>query len=325
MRAVVATEPGGPEVLVVASCPTRSPARRGAGRRRRDGGQPRRPPAAQGFYPPPPGASDIIGLECSGTVAALGEGVDRLAGRRRGLRAARRRRLRHPGRRAGGPADAGALRASTWSTAAALPEVACTVWSNVFMVAGLQPGETVPRARRRRRHRHLRDPARRAARGAGLHDRRLPGEARAVRSSSAPTCDQLPRRGLRRGAQGGDRTGAARTSSSTTWARSTSAATSTRWPPRAGWSIIGMQGGTKGELDIRSCCASAAVIATSLRARGRPRRRRDLRVGRRARLAAGRRRPVVPIVHTTLPLDEVAEAHRLIESGDHTGKILLTL
>ena len=29
----------------------------------------------QGFYPPPPGASDVIGLECSGTVAALGEGV----------------------------------------------------------------------------------------------------------------------------------------------------------------------------------------------------------------------------------------------------------
>ena len=29
----------------------------------------------QGFYPPPPGASDVLGLECSGTVAALGEGV----------------------------------------------------------------------------------------------------------------------------------------------------------------------------------------------------------------------------------------------------------
>src|SRR5256885_13216845 len=29
----------------------------------------------QGFYPPPPGSSDIIGLECSGTIAQLGEGV----------------------------------------------------------------------------------------------------------------------------------------------------------------------------------------------------------------------------------------------------------
>src|SRR3546814_18721347 len=29
----------------------------------------------QGFYPPPPGASDVLGLECSGTVAAVGEGV----------------------------------------------------------------------------------------------------------------------------------------------------------------------------------------------------------------------------------------------------------
>ncbi|WP_462203696.1 alcohol dehydrogenase catalytic domain-containing protein, partial [Frankia sp. CcWB3] len=32
----------------------------------------------QGFYPPPPGASEIIGMECSGRVAALGVGVDRV-------------------------------------------------------------------------------------------------------------------------------------------------------------------------------------------------------------------------------------------------------
>ena len=31
----------------------------------------------QGFYPPPPGASEILGLECSGTVIELGEGVTR--------------------------------------------------------------------------------------------------------------------------------------------------------------------------------------------------------------------------------------------------------
>src|SRR4051812_29168385 len=31
----------------------------------------------QGFYPPPPGTSDILGLECSGTVAAVGDGVQR--------------------------------------------------------------------------------------------------------------------------------------------------------------------------------------------------------------------------------------------------------
>ena len=32
-------------------------------------------PLVLSFYPPPPGASDVIGMECSGTVSALGEGV----------------------------------------------------------------------------------------------------------------------------------------------------------------------------------------------------------------------------------------------------------
>src|SRR3954453_5085519 len=96
----------------------------------------------QGFYPPPPGASDIIGLECSGRVAAVGAGVEDwavgdevcalLAG--------------------GGYAElvrvpAGQLlpvpEGVSLVDAAALPEVVCTVWSNVFLVANLQPGETL--------------------------------------------------------------------------------------------------------------------------------------------------------------------------------------
>ena len=35
--------------------------------------------------------------------------------------------------------------------------------------------------------------------------------------------------------------------------------------------------------------------------------------------------PVRPVVHGTMPLDEVAAAHALMESGDHTGKIVLTI
>ena len=68
MRAVIATEPGGPEVLSVGEVPDPEP---GPGEvlidvaatavNRADLLQ------RQGFYPPPPGASDIIGLECSGT------------------------------------------------------------------------------------------------------------------------------------------------------------------------------------------------------------------------------------------------------------------
>ena len=80
MRAVVASEAGGPEVLSVSELPDPEP---GPGEvlldvaataiNRADLLQ------RQGFYPPPPGASDVLGLECSGTVAALGSGVDGLA------------------------------------------------------------------------------------------------------------------------------------------------------------------------------------------------------------------------------------------------------
>ena len=76
MRAVIAPEPGGPEALVLTERPDPEP---GPGEvlvevaatavNRADLLQRR------GFYPPPPGASDVLGLECSGTVVALGDGV----------------------------------------------------------------------------------------------------------------------------------------------------------------------------------------------------------------------------------------------------------
>jgi len=96
----------------------------------------------RGDYPPPPGASEILGLEVSGTVAALGEGVSGwqvgdpvcalLAG--------------------GGYAEYCAVPAPQCLPApvgvdlvdaAALPEVALTVWTNVFERGGLMPGETL--------------------------------------------------------------------------------------------------------------------------------------------------------------------------------------
>src|SRR4051794_39866070 len=141
MRAVIVTEPGGPEALTLTDVPDAEPA---AGEvlvkvaatavNRADVMQ------RMGFYPPPPGASDVLGLECSGTVAALGEGVtdwqvgDKVCALLSG----------------GGYAELVAVPAGqlmpvpegvSLIEAAAIPEVACTVWSNVFMVAGLQPGE----------------------------------------------------------------------------------------------------------------------------------------------------------------------------------------
>ena len=65
----------------------------------------------RGRYPPPPGASDIPGLEVPGTIDASRRGRDRLARRRRGLRAGVGRRLRRVLRRAGAAVSAGAARA----------------------------------------------------------------------------------------------------------------------------------------------------------------------------------------------------------------------
>lgn len=77
MRAILEEEHGGPEVLVVSEQPTPTPGPgqvllrvAASGVNRADVSQ------RQGFYPPPPGASSIYGLEVSGTVEAMGEGID---------------------------------------------------------------------------------------------------------------------------------------------------------------------------------------------------------------------------------------------------------
>src|SRR3954453_13846306 len=95
----------------------------------------------QGFYPPPPGASEVLGLECSGIISEVGPGVtgwqvgDEVCALLSG----------------GGYAERVAVPAGQLlprpagvelATAAALPEVVCTVWSNVFMLAGLRRGES---------------------------------------------------------------------------------------------------------------------------------------------------------------------------------------
>jgi NADPH:quinone reductase-like Zn-dependent oxidoreductase len=89
-------------------------------------------------------------------------------------------------------------------------------------------------------------------------------------------------------------------------------------------SVIGMQGGTKAELDLGKLMAKRGTISsTSLRARP---------VSEKARIVAGVRRevwPLVeagaikPIVHAALPLAEAAEGQRQMEASEHLGKILL--
>ena len=322
MRAVVTTEPGGPEVLTIGEVADPRPA---AGEvvvevvatavNRADTLQRR------GFYEPPPGATDVIGLECSGRIAELGEGVEGwtvgdevcalLAG---GGYAAR---VAVPvGQVMPVPAGVSLVEA------ACLPEVAATVWSNVFMTAHLARGErflvhggaggigtmAIQLA---------------AARGAevfttagspeGLELCRSLGASRAISYRDEDFVEVLSEAG---GADVIlDNMGAKYLGRNVT-----ALATAGRLV------IIGMQGGAKGELDINALLRKrASVTATSLR--GRP-------VAEKAAICCGVVEnvwPLVasgairPIVETTMPLEEAGRAHELMEAGGHSGKFLLTL
>ena len=143
MRAVTVPSPGGPEALVVADVPTPTAGPGevlidvvAAGVNRADVLQ------RMGFYPPPPGAPAYLGLECSGRIAALGAGV---TGWRVGDEVCAL--LAGGGYAAQVAVPAGSVLPVPAGVdlvdAAALPEVACTVWSNVFLTANLQPAETI--------------------------------------------------------------------------------------------------------------------------------------------------------------------------------------
>jgi putative PIG3 family NAD(P)H quinone oxidoreductase len=96
----------------------------------------------RGAYPPPPGASSILGLECAGEVAAVGEAVtrwkvgDKVCALLSGGGYAEYALAPHGSVL---PLPTG----FSYEQAAALPEVFATAWLNLFIEAGLQPGEKV--------------------------------------------------------------------------------------------------------------------------------------------------------------------------------------
>ena len=89
--------------------------------------------------------------------------------------------------------------------------------------------------------------------------------------------------------------------------------------------VIGMQGGTRGELDLAALLQKrAAVHATSLRARPASEKAAIVQAVLAGVWPAIESGDVSPVIDRVLPLDEVADAHRLMESSEHVGKILLT-
>ncbi len=137
----IAHEAGGPELMHVVTGPVPAPSA-GEVLIRVEAAGVNRPDVQQrkGAYPPPPGASPLLGLEVAGVVAALGEGVGGIAVGDKVCALAN----------GGGYAEycsAPASQCLPWPRgydavrAAALPETYFTVWANLFQLGRLQPGE----------------------------------------------------------------------------------------------------------------------------------------------------------------------------------------
>ena len=325
MLAITVPTPGGPEALALAEVPdpTLAPDEVlldvvAAGVNRADLLQ------RQGHYPPPPGASAYLGLECSGRVAAVGadvtgwavgdEACALLAG---GGYAAR---VAVP---AGQllPVPAGV----SLVDAAALPEVACTVWSNVFMTAALAPGEWLLV--------HggssgIGTMAIQLAHALGAHVAVTAGSAQKLEVCRSLGADVLVNYRdddfveAVKAATGGagvdvilDNMGAKYL------ARNVDALAA-----YGRLMVIGLQGGTRAELDLGVLLRKrASVAATSLRARPADEKAAIVAAVREhvwPLVASG---AVRPIVHARMPLAQAADAHRLLESSTHIGKVLLTV
>ena len=322
--AVTIAQPGGPEVLTWSSVPDPEPSPdevlidvAAAGVNRADLLQ------RAGFYPPPPGAPPYLGLECSGRIAATGTAVtewrvgDEVCALLGGGGYAER--VAVPARHvlpvpSGIPVE----------DAAALPEVACTVWSNVFELGGLRSldtllvhgggsgigtfaiqlavtrGARVITTARAEKHEALRDLGAEVA-----IDYRTEDFVAAVRTAtSARGADVILdiigasylERNIDALAVGGRLV------------------------------IIGLQGGRVAEINLGDLLAKRGhILATTLRTRS---------VDEKAQIVASVREhvwPLIenelvrPIVHTKIPMPQAAEAHRLVESSEHLGKVLLTV
>jgi putative PIG3 family NAD(P)H quinone oxidoreductase len=323
MRAVIVPDPGGPEALVVTDLPDPTPGpgevvvdMRATAVNRADVMQ------RQGHYPPPPGASEVLGLECSGVVGAVGPDVDDwsvgdevcalLAGGGYGDKV-----LVPAGQVMPVPAGVDLV------TAGALPEAACTVWSNLFMIAGLRPDETLlvhgggggigtfaiqlahalgARVVTTAGSQEKLDVC--ASLGADVtvnyREQDFVEEVRAATEGKGADVilDNMGARSLPRNVE--------------------ALATEGRLV------VIGLMGGRKGELDLGLLLRKrAAVVATALRARP---------PGEKASICASVVEHVWPLVAdgsiratvgAEFTLDQAGEAHALMEQGGHTGKILL--
>jgi putative PIG3 family NAD(P)H quinone oxidoreductase len=325
MRAITIPAPGDADALVLDDVPTPTVAAdqvlvqvAASGVNRADLMQ------RQGFYPPPPGASAYPGLEISGTISVLGDDVtgwavgDQVCGLLSG----------------GGYAEQVAVPATqllpapegvSLVDAAALPEVVSTVWSNVFMTANLQAGQTVL--------------IHGGSSGIGtmaIQLARAFGARIAVTAGTSEKLEACRELGaeilinyreqdfvevLNDATQGGGADVILDNMGAKYLARNISAlAVNGRLV------IIGLQGGVKAELNINALLSKcAAVIATSLRSRPPAEKAAIVAAVREHVWPLIESGQVRPVVHRTFPLAQAADAHRELEAGTTIGKVLLTI
>ncbi|WP_299039545.1 NAD(P)H-quinone oxidoreductase [uncultured Pseudokineococcus sp.] len=323
MRATAVREPGGPDVLGVGEVPDPVPGPGevlldvvAAGVNRADVMQ------RQGHYPPPPGESEVLGLECSGVVAQVGEGVsgwavgDEVCALLSGGGCAERVVV-PAGQLLPVPAGVSLV------DAAALPEVACTVWSNVFISAGLREGELL------------------LVHGGGsgigtfaVQLARTWGARVAVTAGSARKLEACRELGAEvlvdytrqdfveevRTATGGRGADVVLDVVGAKYLERNVAVLA----PNGRLVVIGMQGGRRAELDLGALLAvRGAVMATSLRARPREEKAAIVASVREHVWPLVEAGDVRPVVHARLPLEDVGRAHEVLEESSHIGKVLL--
>lgn len=324
MRGISITEPGDADVLQVTEVdpPTAGPGQvvvetAAAGVNRADIMQ------RLGHYPPPKGASPLPGLELSGTIREIGPEVE-------GWSVGDEVCALVDG---GGYAEQVLVPAAqllpvpkgvSLQDAAGLPEVACTVWSNVFMTANLQPDELFL--------------VHGGSSGIGTMAIQLASAAGARVAVTAGSEDKLAFcREL--GAQIAvnyreqDFVEEVRAANDGLGADVVLDNIGAKYLPRnvdllatnGRLVVIGLMGGRKGELDLGKLLSKrAAVIATSLRARPAAEKAAIVAAVREHVWPLVEDGAVRPIIQGTHPLDRAADAHREMEESAHIGKILLT-
>jgi putative PIG3 family NAD(P)H quinone oxidoreductase len=282
---------------------------------------------AAGHYPPPPGTSELLGMEVSGVIDAVGDDVSNwsvgqevcalLAG--------------------GGYAEYVAVPAGQLlpipggvdlQDAAGLPEVACTVWSNLVMTAQLSEGQLLL--------------VHGGASGVGSHAiqvARALGARVAVTAGSRPKLELCRELGAEITIDYHDEDFVARVHEATDGAGANVILDiiGAKYLDRnldalaldGRLIVIGMQGGVKGELNLGKLVGKrAGVIGTTLRGRptSGPNSKSDVVAAVRNELwpmiADGRVRPVIG---ARLPIQQAAKAHQLLSSGEVTGKVVLTV